>query len=231
MGRESPLTVTSGTSSLTMDGRLPLIIRGTLTEASTAIEKPVDQLLSTTAITLANPSFESSGYTLNTIPGWNLMPGGSAQTTCLSVNVDTAEYTDGSKSLRYDTISSAYTTWYGVSQTLTAGTGATIAPPGEDEYLVFKVTGKVKGLHISGTGLGCTLNFRDSSNAVLLFLDSSYYGYNDTFGWKDFTMTRRLPYWPTDTNKVTLEFLFAYAIGHVWLDDVGMTVERWKSAR
>jgi hypothetical protein len=229
MGNGTRLPVIGGVAKFSMAPDLPRFVIGRVTGEPGEIAIPRDTLLTENVLKLRNPGFEEepTGAGIN---GWGIMTDDQGQRDAASANrfvvsLDHTMHRNGAQSVHMEATSP--TKWDGVTQSLPS---AQIPRPGPGEYLVFKVSVFARGEAIHGKGLGYTLSFRRPGGERLVFLGSSYFGFGGTYDWKELAGENRLDVWPDGADRVTLDLLLGLSTGHLWIDDVSVTVQLWKKA-
>lgn len=228
MGNEEPLSVKDGKATIEMTKALPVIILGKLEDKNGVVQRPADNLVREVEITLENPGFEAEA-SLDKIPGWRRMVNEDGASNLkggkFSVNPDHEIVAQGKQSVRFD--APELTQWFGLSQEIPL---ALIPKPAADEYLVFKVSAMVKGSKVNGKGMGYTLAFRKADMTRLYFMGSPYFGFGGTFDWRELSGSHQLREWVPGTERLTLDLLMGKATGTLWLDQVKVSIQLWKTA-
>ncbi|MES2310017.1 MAG: hypothetical protein V4507_14275, partial [Verrucomicrobiota bacterium] len=228
MGNETRLIPTNGKVQFNLEQNLPIFIIGKINDAPEPVKYPEDTLLKEVEIPLQNPNFEQDELSSGNIVGWNVMTDeitakGDKKGGFL-VSLDSSSPHEGRKSLRME--AKTLTKWYGVRQEIPL----TLLPvPKEDEYLVFKVSCMGKGKEVYGKGLGYTIAFRKEDFSRIHFFGSTYFGYGGTYDWKELSGTHKLKTIPLGTERISMEFHLAKSTGILWLDQIKVLVQLWKS--
>lgn len=227
MGNAETMPVKDGQAVLEITKALPVIVLGKLEDKPGPVQRPVDKLVREVEITLENPAFEAE-MTGEKVPGWRLMVNeensGAAKESRFTVQADRLVMSEGKQSVRFD--APELTQWYGISQDIPL---ALIPQPSVNEYLVFKVSAMVKGTNVKGKGMGYTLAFRKANMTRLYFTGSPYFGFGGTFDWKELSGSHELREWVPGTERVTLDLLMGKSTGTMWLDQIKVTVQLWKT--
>ncbi len=228
MGGEREIAVSDGKAVFQMDGRLPLFVLGPVEGAAGPIEKPRDTLVRTIDLAPLNAGFEADGAAPDKMPGWSRMIDEVAAKKIdapFTVTLDAAVAFEGKRSVRFS--AATQTDWWGVCQVFPLSKIPAIEP---GQYLVFKVSMRVKGENVKGMGLGYTIAFRKKDMVRIHFAGSDYFGYGGTFEWRELACSSKIEQIRPETELVSLDILLGKSTGTVWIDDVHFSVEVWRKA-
>jgi hypothetical protein len=65
----------------------------------------------------------------------------------------------------------------------------------------------------------------------LYFMGSPYFGFGGTFDWKELSGTHKLEGWVPGADRLTLDLLMGKSTGTLWMDQVKMSVQLWKTGK